>query len=115
MMMYDTWLQWQEDAGLDSWISLMIKKRKDALMEVVYLQYHHSKQLSELAQTAAHLQRAVEYHSQLDCQLAECDGRLQVIAPKERKKKSTKLNSLIDNLSKEERIALIEQLRTAGT
>lgn len=113
--MYHTWIEWQEEAGLDSWISKMVKRRKNALMEIVYLKYYHSKQLNQLAQTAAHLQRAVEYHSQLDCELAEHDGRLQIIKPKERKKTSKKLNSLIDNLSKEERMALIEQLRTAGT
>lgn len=112
--MYHTWIEWQESAGFDSWIASMIKRRKNALMEIVYLKYQHQKQLRELGLTAAHLQRAIEYHARLDCELAQHDGRFLIIEPKERKKEAKKIEYLIDSLTNEERLALIEQLKMAG-
>ena len=117
--MYHKWIEWQEDAGLDSRIGALMERRKNALIEIVYLQYQFNRQFTEMCKTRAHLENAKSLHKEIDRQLAEIDGRLLIIPPKEerRKKQRTKydINKLVNSLSTEELTDLITRLRVAGT
>jgi hypothetical protein len=111
--MYHRWIEWQEEAGLQSWLNVLRYKRKKALFEVLCLQHQAGRERKRLARTEAFISKALEEHKALDEEMSLHDGRLIVIStePKITKKKKGSIEDTISKMSKEEKLSLIEVLK----
>jgi len=111
--MWDLWLQWQEDAALDSEIERLIMQRKSELITIYCLEWQVARQHLTLAETRAMLNKVkVKYHS-IDAELAKIDGRFSIVEMvKSEMKRDSQVKNLLKGMSKSERTALIDELRS---
>ena len=112
-MMWEQWLQWQEDAGLDAIIEKLVLQRRDELITIYCLEWQVARQHLALAETRAALNKVKAKYHLIDAELAKIDGRFSIVEMvKEELKSETKIKNILKKMSKAERTALIDELRS---
>jgi hypothetical protein len=113
--LYSKWIEWQEDAALDSQLSRMRKKRKDILIKILCIQHQRDILYQQVAKLDDVLREARVEHSKLDLNLALIDGRFSCVKePKttvNNSKVISNLKSLLAGMSKQEIAELTSQLQ----
>ena len=113
--MHYKWKQWQQDAGLDSKLSSMCKKRKEKRIEIYYHNHYISLQEALLAQMRAKLWTAKREYEEIDLDMALLDGRLSYVRQsdvqiKEEKKEWENMVKDVSKLTSNQRLKLIAEL-----
>ena len=109
-MMHQRFIEWQQDAALDSQIWALIVKRKDKRREIYYHQHYLLAQETVCAQIRNHLYRSMKEYEEIDLQLAQIDGRLSFVRMEKTKKREKKRDKTLSNLSVDQLTELITQL-----